>query len=141
MSQLNKQESRVIDTVVAGAVTDQSDMAASAIRFVQTELPPYLRAEVAVVGKDLVFHFFLLDPSKPLPCGYSTFWEERFPIHLDAVARNHFRAEFPSLQAQRVNEFEIDSWWLRAFGYADASIDMDAFIQKFYEKLLLALRS
>lgn len=141
MSQLNKQESQVVDTVVRDAVKDQPDMGASPLQFAQTDLPPYLRAEVAVVGKDLVFHFFLLDPSKPLPGGYSTFWETLFPTHLDTVARAHFRAEFPSLQAQRVNEFEIDSWWLRAFGYADASIDMPAFIQNFYDRLVRALQS
>jgi len=116
-------------------------MGASALQFAETVLSPYLRVEVARVEKDLVFHFFLLDPKVELPGGYEGFWENAFPTSLDATARAHFRAEYPTLQAQRVRDFDIDSWWFRAYGYADASLDMVAFIQNFYDRLLTALRS
>lgn len=141
MSQLSKQESQVIERVVTDAVKDQPNMGAAALQFTETSLPPFLRAEVAQVGKDLVFHFYLLDATTPLPGGYEAFWENAFPRCLDESARKHFRSEYPTLQAQRIHEFEINSWWFRAYGFADASLDMPAFIQNFYDRLTSALRS
>ncbi len=95
-------------------------------------------AEVATIDDDFVFHFFL--PKEGVK-DYTAYWETVFPGAVNEVAQEYFQATYPRLQAARVNELGIDSWWLRAFGFAPQSLDPDRFIEKFYEKLHSALAS
>lgn len=90
--------------------------------------------EAATIEEDFVFHFF-----RPTQGATAHYWENLFPQCLDRVAREFFKADYPTLQAQRVNEFGIDSWWFRAYGFAASSLDPDALIDRFYQQLAAAL--
>jgi hypothetical protein len=91
----------------------ESDAGVQPIVFVQCDEYHHFRAEFAVVGGDLVFHFF---PPKR-PHDLDVYWGGFFPAVLDPVAREAFKAEYPRLKATRITEFEIDSWWFRAYGF------------------------
>lgn len=90
-------------------------------------------AEYALKDSDIVVHFFL-------PADYrgdaGNYWAVTFPRALDAVARNHFAAEAPRLQAKYTEE--LKSWWFRARGY-DRVVDMPRFIRGFFDALDAAL--
>jgi hypothetical protein len=66
------------------------------------------------------------------PAKVQSFWIERFPVGLNEVAQDHFKATSPRLQAKYTAE--INSWWFRAQGY-DHLIDLDAYVLSFLEKL------
>ena len=112
------------------------------------------RAEFAVVGDDLVFHFHKPEGAEHdmTPQNLENYWGRAFPISLDAVAREFFRAEYPRLAATRVEErdkkteFEgkelpLDSWWLKACGFAIETSDPQALAKAFYRRLSTDLRS
>lgn len=106
------------------------------VRFVVCETYPSFIAEVAVIGEDFVFHFYL--PKSGVQ-DYAWYWEKYFPDKLDVTAREHFKVEYPRLKAMHVNDLGIDSWWMRAYGFAAQVMDADVFVQRLYEKLHQAL--
>lgn len=82
-------------------------------------------AEFAVVGDDLVFHFFpprekyvSVPGTDKLRVDHSflPLWQRKFPEVLSPVAESYFRATKPRLVAQYAPEFT--SWWMRAGGFA-----------------------
>jgi hypothetical protein len=94
-------------------------------------------AEYALKGRDLVFHFFLPKELTPvegarLPPATVQYWTVAFAKALDSVARSHFEAQQPRLQAKYTEE--LHSWWLRAQGY-DHLLDVPRFVASFFEKL------
>lgn len=98
------------------------------IQFVQVDEYTTFRAEYAMDGDDFVLHFFQ-SPERSKDLNY---WLKSFPVVLDTVARSHFQANRPRLVAAYTEE--MDSWWLRAHGYANV-VDKDAYIRRFLEKL------
>ena len=92
------------------------------------------------------FHFFRTEV--PAPADYFT---RTFPTALDAVARPHFEATYPRVQAAYITDVlrqdtVLDpardqseaSWWLLAQGFADVP-DPHALVRSFLEKLDQAL--
>jgi len=79
----------------------------------------YFSAEHAVIGADLVYHFYL--PQGVVESAgerVEHYWRVRFASALDSQAQSYFQAGAPRLQAKYTEE--MGSWWLRARGYADA---------------------
>jgi hypothetical protein len=111
----------------------ENDQAIAPLAFTAVDQYTTFRAEFAVTGDDLVFHFYMKGgPADP------TYWSNVFPFVLDHVARECFKADYPRLQARRIDDFDIDSWWFRAFGFA-TGIDPAALAQRFLRDLDAAL--
>lgn len=128
---------------LAYAATD-GDVGVPVLQFLSPDKAFKLfRPEAAVDGDDLVFHFFLPEDLTVFRSNSSIrkFWDDVFPEALDPVARGHFLAEYPRIRAQHVQEFGIDSWWLRASGFGASVVDLDRFVNKFYDRLEEALSS
>ena len=91
-------------------------------------------AEYAMVGEDLVFHFFLTPEMdrEPKDGPVAAYWMVKFPKVLDTSAKKYFEAKSPRLVAKYTPEMQ--SWWMKAQGYSDR-IDPDAFAKKFLEQL------
>jgi len=92
-------------------------------------------AEWSEVDDDLVFHFFLT-PEISARTGWRKYWEVDFPTALDPAAQEVFQATFPRLQAQFVTE--LNSWWLRAFGFGRISnpeVYVDALLKELDKRL------
>jgi hypothetical protein len=89
-----------------------------------------------VTEGDLVFHFFLVD--KAGAHGTGKYWEAVFPACLEFVAKETFKSGYPRLQAKHMNDFGIDSWWFRAFGFGQV-LDPHKLAYKFLDALDLAL--
>lgn len=113
----------------------ESDQSVAPIQFTTVDDVTTFRAEYAVTGDDLTFHFF---PPAKVPADDRTYWTSLFPMVLEIVAKDFFKADYPRLQARRVDEFEIDSWWFRAFGFA-TGIDPAALAHRFLRALDVAL--
>lgn len=103
-----------------------------------TEFSKFFDVEVAIVGDDFVFHFFL---PKPKQSDRTRYWLGDFPIALDRAACDHFKAGPPRLRAQHVTDYDLDSWWLRANGFAASVLDPDAFVRRFYQRLQSCLEA
>ena len=82
------------------------------------------RAEWALKDRDVVIHFFRGEDTRG--------WTDLFPSVLDRVAREHFDADAPRLQAKFTQE--MDSWWFLAKGYNHV-LNLPAFLGRFFEKL------
>lgn len=116
----------------------ETDQAFQPLVFVQVnEFLPF-RAEFAVTEGDLVFHFFMAGKSSAHGAG--VYWESIFPAVLEAVAKDLFKTGYPRLQAKRINDFEIDSWWFRAFGFGQV-LSPHALAYKFLDAMNVALET
>lgn len=105
------------------------------LRFMKFTRPKY-RAEYAVEGDDLVFHFFL--PEGADPNAQHKFWSHEFPTQLELTAIKHFQVTAPRLQAQFIPDYGLNSWWLRAFGFGASTLS-DALAQELFIELDQAL--
>jgi hypothetical protein len=106
-------------------------------------------AQYTMRGADIVVHFYLPEElragedansskaaaSAPVVTQY---WTAIFPSVLDPVARRHFGADSPRLQAKYTPE--VSSWWLRAQGYSQVQ-DLEAYLQPFFAALDAGLDS
>lgn len=101
------------------------------------------RAEYDIIEGNVVVHFFLpvqADQHIKSPNGraaWMKYWLEKFPAHLDVVAKKHFDAEYPRLQAKYTEE--MASWWLRAQGYGRL-LNPKKFMETFFDLLDAALQ-
>jgi hypothetical protein len=99
---------------------------------------------------DIHFHFFQTVESARFP---QTYWKLLFAQILDQVARKHFEADYPRLQASFVEgvlrqgtvlDPEMDqsetSWWLIAQEFENVP-DPIALVDLFFEKLDQSLES
>jgi hypothetical protein len=114
----------------------ETDQGLQPLVFVPVDDYTTFRAEFAVTEGDLVFHFFLAGKSSTQ--GPGRYWEVLFPAVLEAVAKDIFKAGYPRLQAKHMNDFDIDSWWFRAFGFGQV-LDPHKLAYKFLDALDLAL--
>lgn len=117
---------------------EPTQLGVDAPQFVINEKYSSFRAEVAVLEGDFVFHFYL---PKGGVKDYTYYWEDLFPTCLDFVARDYFKVSYPRIKAMHIKELGIDSWWMRAYGFVDSTLNPDAFVEKFYQKLHSALES
>lgn len=135
------------------SLSQQADQNVDPVQFTPVNIYTTFRAEFAVEGPDLIFHFFLPPEVigagemlaghpvrlKELDTRVRKYWLDHFPRTLDVVARGFFKAEAPRLQASYVEEYELKSWWLRCFGFANQGLDPAARCQLFLEHLDQAL--
>lgn len=117
-------------------LSKENDQAVLPVAFIKVPYTTFL-AEFAIVDGDLVFHFFL-SPEVQAHRDAKVYWDSIFPAFLDPVAKEVFKADFPRLKAAKVAEFEIDSWWLRAFGFGYV-LDPHKLAYRFLDALDLAL--
>ena len=85
-----------------------------AVEFVKVLDYTTFSAEVAIVGNDLVYHFFVTDEVNRLP-NPQKYWHEQFPAVLEKVVPDYFKSGPQRLQAAYTEEQA--SWYLRAMGY------------------------
>jgi hypothetical protein len=91
---------------------------------------------------DIHFHFFATEFAAP-----ATYWKMDFAKVLDAVARAHFEADYPRLQASYIEgvlrqgtvpdpnrDQSESSWWLIAQNFENVP-DPHALVTSFLEKL------
>lgn len=114
-------------------LTGENDQAVSPLVFVPVDQYTTFRAEYASADADLVFHFYVKTKDQ-----VGTYWEKIFPHVLEVIAKEIFRADYPRLKAKRVDEFEIDSWWFRAYGFGEVP-DPLALVRRFLDGLDRAL--
>lgn len=102
--------------------------------------------EYTYKDNDIHFHFFRTEEVVRLG---EKFWKLTFGQALDAVAREHFEAEYPRLQASFVDDVirvgaspdqSESSWWMIAQEYGSVP-DPDLLVEKFLEKLDQALEN
>lgn len=100
-------------------------------------------AEHAVDGSDIVIHFFLPERFEGMPItgALASYWDDRFPEHLNKIAQEYFAAEYPRIAAQHIQELDVNSWWFKASGFAVTVSDVDRFVTGFYERLETACNS
>jgi hypothetical protein len=108
-------------------LTRETDLPVQTLHFHKVDGYTTFSAEFAFEDNDIVFHFFQTAESRQ---GGERYWKEAFPAELEKVAMGFFAAGPPRLQATYVEDFELDSWWLRAFGFADV-LDPDARARRF----------
>lgn len=101
------------------------------LKFTKVEEYTTFTAEYAFVGDDIVFHFFLPDDVSHLQ-GAQDYWQSRFPAALDKCAQEHWEVTYPRLQAAFTEE--VNSWWLRCFGFANVG-NPESRVRKFLSKL------
>lgn len=99
-------------------------------KFTKVSLYTTFTAEYALIGEDLVFHFFPSPERNKVE--FTQYWIHNFPKCLDESARQHFDADYPRLVAKYTDE--LKSWWFKAHGY-DHVIDVDAFVARFLKRL------
>jgi len=117
---------------VPDVISKEPQLGIAPPNFVRIEKYSSFVAEVAIIDDDFVFHFFL---PKSGVADYVGYWEGSFPECLDEVARNYFKVSYPRLKAAHIKELGIDSWWMRAYGFAGNTLNPEGFVEKFYEKL------
>jgi hypothetical protein len=88
-------------------------------------------AEYTMLNGDIVIHFFLPEEVDHLK-NANTFWKTKFPEVLDFFSRSFWEADYPRLQAAYTPE--LNSWWMRCFGFANIG-DPEARAKKFFEGL------
>lgn len=97
-------------------------------------------AEYAIEGDDLVFHFFLppeLEEQLREP-HVLKYWRRTFPTVFEPVVYTAFKVHPPRVQAAYVNDLGVNSWWFRAYGFANR-LDPDGLCSFFLEELDKAL--
>jgi len=131
----NPQATQVLETEVPADIGG-----IQGLHFTKVDGYTTFAAEYALEGDDIVFHFFLppeleghLREPKVLH-----YWKRVFPEVLEPVVYEIFKVQSPQVQAAYVGDFGVNSWWLRAHGFA-SRLDPDGFCTFFFEELDKAL--
>lgn len=101
------------------------------------------KAQWDIINDDIVVHFFLPAQAEQHlknadgRAAWMKYWMEKFPEKLDSVAKGHFDADYPRLQAKYTEE--MASWWLKAQGFSKL-INPQKFMEKFFGLLDTALQ-
>ena len=109
----------------------------SELKFTKINTFTTFTAEFAIVGDDLVFHFFL--PPELLPHlnksrDVQRYWKDSFPEVLEPVVKKVFQVGAPRIQATYVADFGVNSWWMKANGFANG-LDPEGLCSLFFEQL------
>lgn len=103
------------------------------IKFIEVNDFTTFKAKFAWIDGDLIVQLFLTSEMKnnngP---GLKNYWLNTLPTSLNRVAKSHFSADKPRIQAKYTEE--LASWWFKAQNYFDR-IDPNAFAQRFLELL------
>jgi len=119
------------ETEATSLLANQSEQGVAALQFTKVKDYTTFDAEHASDGSDLIFHFFRTEENSS-----DNYWKEIFPNALSEVAQAVFQAGYPRLRATYTRE--VDSWWLRADGFADEGLPEERILH-FYKKLDQAL--
>lgn len=103
-----------------------------ALQFKKVEGYTTFWAEYAFDGEDIVFHFFL--PPEKANEVRSAYWLTAFPAALEVAGPKAFQVGAPRLQGKHINDLGINSWWFRAFGFAEG-LAPDALAERFFDAL------
>ena len=138
---MNETKKFYTEAEAADLIEDEEPHGVPLLQFKKVTDYTTFTAEYAFDGRDIVFHFFL--PPEMEGKKNDTYWLQVFPATLDPVVREAFRAGPPQLQAAYVNDFGINSWWLRAYGFAGFArlLDPDLVCQSFLASLDAALEA
>lgn len=114
------------DTATTNLLSSASDGGVVVKRF--TPVPDYTTfyAQYMVENEHIVVQFFRTKEHSS-----NAFWKQRFPEVLSEFAQSYFKATYPQLVAMYVEE--VDSWWMRAGGFAH--LDIPALMSSFFEGL------
>lgn len=107
-----------IDEVVSTAIEDMPTFTEGVptIQFEKVEGFTTFLAEFGFDGDDIIFHFF--PPVEMSSDTKSKYWTETFPVALEETALAVFKEGPSRLKAAYVGDYGLNSWWLRAFGFA-----------------------
>lgn len=111
------------------------------LQFIQVDDYTTFRAEFAITEGDIVFHFFKTAEVMAKPPEYQRhYWGTVFAHVLEPTAKALFKADYPRLKAQHIDdgEMKLDSWWFRAYGFGHL-LDPDALAFEFLDALDEAL--
>lgn len=138
---MNFQTESMTEARAKEVLVEQDEQSVAALRFTEVNDYTTFRAEFAIDGDDLVFHFFLPPEFSSLSGPViaqrvDRYWKDGFPRALDGTARDFFKADFPTLKAAYTTE--LNSWWLRANGFGN-NVDPEARCRLFIQKLDAAL--
>jgi hypothetical protein len=102
-------------------------------KFTKVDEYTTFRVEYAIIGNDLVVHFFDT-PEQPNTddANHQWYWKTYFPACLSTVGERYFQATKPRLTAKYTEE--VRSWFLKAQGYRHI-LDIDGFARGFFEEL------
>jgi len=110
------------------------------LQFISVDSYTTFLAEYAFEDNDIIFHFFLpmdLAPQARAPATIR-YWTELFPQVLEPVVFDVFKAQPPRVQAAYVNDCDLNSWWLRAYGFG-ALLEREALCSTLFDALDVAL--
>lgn len=121
----------ILETTAKRLLGEQEDTGVVPVQFTPHAEYTTYRAEWAVDGADLVFHFFPTEENNS-----RVYWTEHFPAVLERVAQEVFDATWPRLKAAYTPE--LVSYWLRAYGFASLG-DPEARVRALFSALDSAL--
>lgn len=121
-------------------LTDEPTTGVQGLQFTQVDSFTTFKAEYAFEGDDIVYHFFLSKEDEPhwVNKGTRKYWLETFPKVLEPVVFQIFKVQPPRVKAAYVDDMGINSWWLKAYGFAN-SLDAEGLCSKLFETLDAAL--
>lgn len=111
-------------------ISDAPPFKLPVLEFTKVDDYTTFNAEYAIDDQDLVFHFFVPESQQRNP----SYWANTFPIALEAAAMETFKEGGPRVQASYIEDFELNSWWLKAKGFASVP-DPQALITRFLDSL------
>lgn len=134
---MNDEQFVSIDEAAEAFGSTSAALGAEAPEFTSVDLYTTFKAEYAVIGADLIFHFFATEEVNKLPDPWR-YWKRSFPDALQVVATEHFGSSYPRIKAAYSED--LASWWLRANGY-EQIMDLNDYAKRFLAKLDAALDS
>lgn len=127
--------------VITEALTDHvvGGVADAVPEFIKIDCYTTFLAEYALIGPDVVLHFFCSKEVDKLARQIKDeYWLNIFPSCLSPVAESYFNATKPRITAQYVPE--MVSWYMKCRGFA-RRLDPEAFIENFLDNLDVSLTS
>lgn len=117
---MNQAETNPLATAILSNVSVSGDGAVEEMQFIKVSTYTTFEAEYAIDDNDIVFHFFLPPElaNQSRSKNIKKYWLETFPQKLEPVVYAVFKAQFPRVQASHIEELGLDSWWLKAYGFA-----------------------
>jgi hypothetical protein len=116
MSQLNVTTNKSEEDAML-AFAAETPQGVDALSFKEVSGFAMFKAEYTFSNNDIVFHFFIPTDNALITRDAVYYWMRKFPTVLDEVARGYWDVTYPRLKAAFTEE--VNSWWLRAFGFVD----------------------
>ena len=125
----------------SGANNVMGNLSNAAVKMEKVEGYTTFLAEYTFQGGDIIIHFFMpmeaysrrAGGSGPEPKPeYISYWQNKFPQVLSAVAMEYFDATYPRIFAEWVPE--MVSWYMKCQGFA-SRLDPKGYVDRFFELL------